>query len=154
MKTGRSFLILALAAAGVLVASDAHSRTSAKPARPAITVYKDPNCGCCTKWLDHLRKHGFKVIAHDTAGMDEVKSSMGVPSDLHSCHTGVVNGYVIEGHVPAADIRKLLKDKPKVLGLAVPGMPMGSPGMEGPTRDKYETMAFQRNGKSRIYARH
>ncbi len=154
MKTARSFLILTTAAVGLLTATDAHSRAADKPAPTAITVYKDPDCGCCKKWVDHLREHGFRVTSHDTRDMDEVKANLGVPDKLHSCHTAVVNGYTIEGHVPAADIRKLLKSREKVRGLAVPGMPVGSPGMEGSRQDKYETIAFSRNGKSRIFAKH
>ena len=111
-----------------------------------ITVYKSPTCGCCTKWVDHLRASGFNVTAHDTADMASVKAKLGVPDGMASCHTAVVSGYVIEGHVPAADIQRLLEEKPKVAGLAVPGMPMGSPGMEGSRTDKYEVLTFG-NGK-------
>ncbi len=124
------------------------------PKGPAITVYKDPDCGCCNNWVDHLVKHGFRVESKDTRQMTEVKSTLGVPAALESCHTGVVGGYVVEGHVPAADILRMLKQKPKVAGLAVPGMPMGSPGMEGPRKQKYDVVSFDKKGKTKVFARH
>ena len=143
-----------VAALATLVAASAPpSRTSAAPTR--ITVFKDPNCGCCRSWVEHLRKHGFDVVARDTSGMDRVKSTAAVPAGLHSCHTAFVNGYVVEGHVPAADIRRLLAEKPKVAGIAVPGMPAGSPGMEmGGRADKYDVVAFTRGGQTKVFARH
>jgi hypothetical protein len=118
-----------------------------------VTVYKSPTCGCCSKWVDHMTASGFKVIAHDTNNMQAVKTKLGVPEAMVSCHTSVVNGYVIEGHVPAADIQRLLRDKPKVAGLAVPGMVMGSPGMEGNRSDPYNVIAFG-EGKTTVFARH
>lgn len=119
-----------------------------------ITVYKSPTCGCCSKWVDHLRRHGFRVIAKDTADVDAVKAKLGVPSPLHSCHTAVVRGYVVEGHVPADVIQRLLKEKPKVVGIAVPGMPAGSPGMEmGSRKDSYNVVAFTSRGASRVFAK-
>jgi hypothetical protein len=121
---------------------------------PVITVYKDPNCGCCTKWVEHLIKHGFRVTAKNTSEMTEIKRGLGVPADLESCHTGLVNGYVIEGHVPAPDIKRLLKEKPAVAGLAVPGMPVGSPGMEGPRTDRYDVLSFDKVGKTQVFAKH
>jgi hypothetical protein len=121
---------------------------------PTITVYRDPNCGCCTKWIEHLTKHGFLVTDRKTDEMTEIKRGLGVPGKLESCHTGVVNGYVIEGHVPAADIQRLLKEKTKVAGLAVPGMPMGSPGMEGPRTDRYEVVSFDKTGNTKVFAKH
>jgi len=122
------------------------------PKQTKITVYKDPSCGCCKNWIEHLKKHGYAVDAKDTPTMAEVKRTLGVPDALTSCHTAVVNGYLIEGHVPAADIARLLKQKPKVVGLAVPGMPMGSPGMEGPTKQHYQVLSFDRNGKTKVFA--
>jgi hypothetical protein len=122
------------------------------PEQPKITVYKDPSCGCCKHWIEHLIKHGYRVDARDTPQMAEVKRTLGVPEALTSCHTAVVNGYLIEGHVPAADIAKLLKEKPKVAGLAVPGMPAGSPGMEGPRQQHYQVLSFDKNGKTKVFA--
>lgn len=121
----------------------------------AITVFKDPNCGCCKEWVEHLRKHAFDVTAKDTSDVGVVKRAGRVPESLYSCHTAFVNGYVIEGHVPAADIQRLLREKPKVAGLAVPGMPIGSPGMEiGNRKDAYDVIAFNRDGTTRVFAKH
>lgn len=120
--------------------------------QPTITVYKSPTCGCCSKWEDHLKANGFKVISKVSEDMAPVKKKQGVPEELQSCHTGVVNGYVIEGHVPASSIKKLLAEKPKgVKGIAVPGMPMGSPGMEGPSSEKYDVMSFTKDGKATVF---
>jgi hypothetical protein len=144
---GTSFLAL------TLTTGAARPRAVAAPAKePTITVYKDPNCGCCKSWIEHLIKHGYRVDAKDTSEMTEIKRTLGVPDALTSCHTGVVNGYVIEGHVPAADIARLLRKKPKVVGLAVPGMPMGSPGMEGPRTDRYKVLSFDKAGKTKTFA--
>jgi hypothetical protein len=121
---------------------------------PEITVYKDPNCGCCTNWVEHLIKHGYRVNSKNTSEMTEIKRGLGVPEDLEACHTAVVSGYVIEGHVPAPDIKRLLKEKPAVAGLAVPGMPMGSPGMEGPRIDRYDVLSFDKSGKKTVFAKH
>ncbi len=126
---------------------------AARTADRAITIYKDPNCGCCKEWVEHVRKAGFVATVHDTADMASVKSSMGVPKALESCHTARVGSYTIEGHVPADVITKLLKEKPVGRGLAVPGMPAGSPGMEmGGRKDKYDIMLFDKSGKSRVFA--
>jgi hypothetical protein len=120
-----------------------------------VTVFKSPTCGCCKEWVEHLRKHAFTVTSKDTADVSGVKRTAGVPERLHSCHTAFVNGYVVEGHVPAADIQRMLKDKPKIDGIAVPGMPAGSPGMEvGSRRDAYDVIAFKRDGSTSVYARH
>lgn len=111
-----------------------------------VTVYKSPTCGCCEKWIEHLEQSGFTVEAHDVPNPDVVRQAKGVPSELAACHTALVNGYVIEGHVPAADVKRLLAERPPVLGLAVPGMPEGSPGMEGPHPEAYEVLAFDGQG--------
>ena len=116
-----------------------------------VTVYKSPTCGCCKNWVAHLEANGFRVIAHDTQDMDSVKREHGVPASLASCHTALVEGYVIEGHVPASAIKRLLKERPSVAGLTVPGMPMGSPGMEGPRKDAYNALLFNRSGDAAIY---
>ena len=123
--------------------------------KPAVTVFKDPHCGCCKEWIEHLRKHAFSVTAKDTSDVASIKRSGRVPSQLGSCHTAFVGGYVIEGHVPAEDIKRLLKEKPKVAGLAVAGMPIGSPGMEvGNRKDKYDVIAFTRDGSTSVFAKH
>ena len=122
------------------------------PQHALMTVYKDPGCGCCKEWVKLMTKAGFAITAHDTADMNPVKSSMGVPANLQSCHTAIAGNYVFEGHVPADVILKFLAEKPVARGLAVPGMPAGSPGMEGPTKDKYNVILFERSGKTRVYA--
>ena len=120
----------------------------------AITVYKDPSCGCCKNWIEHLLKHGYRVITNDTRDLASVKRTLGVPERLQSCHTAMVGGYLIEGHVPADDIARLLTQRPKIRGLAVPGMPMGSPGMEGPNRQSFAVLTFDAAGKTQLFARH
>jgi len=120
---------------------------------PAMSVSKDPNCGCCNDWISYLRKAGLTVTAAETADMSAVKKRLGVPDDLASCHTAEIGGYVIEGHVPYPTIRKLLAEKPNATGLAVPGMPQSSPGMDVPgSNDVYEVILFGPAGRKR-YAR-
>lgn len=125
------------------------------PARAAeVTVYKTATCGCCNAWIKHLEANGFSVKAHNVNDLDAYKRRFGVSPQLAACHTAVVDGYVVEGHVPAADIKRLLAERPKVKGIAVPGMPMGSPGMEGPTKEPYSTVTFDGAGRVKVYARH
>ncbi len=123
---------------------------------PNIAVYKDPSCGCCSIWVTHLEKAGFRATVSESADMAAMKNQLGVPAALRSCHTGVVNGYAIEGHVPAADIQRLLKERPAVAGLAVPGMPIGSPGMEAPGMkpQPFDVFAFEKGGARRVFASH
>jgi hypothetical protein len=123
-----------------------------EPAR--VTVFKSPTCGCCVKWVRHLESAGFRVTTRDVPDVRPIKRAQGVPSDLASCHTAVVDGYVIEGHVPAADVARLLEERPPVLGLAVPGMPEGSPGMEGPDPEPYRVIAFDAKGHRETFAEH
>jgi len=132
------------------------TRVGAEQARSVIEVYKSPTCGCCSKWVEHLRAHGFTVRATDTAAVDELKAKHGVPRALRSCHTALVSGYVIEGHVPASDVERLLRERPALAGLAVPGMPIGSPGMEGPggKTEPYDVIAFDEDGRSHTFAMH
>lgn len=115
-------------------------------AGPALTMHKDPSCGCCTAWADHLEAAGFEVESIDSRDMRRVKIEHGLTPELASCHTATVEGYVIEGHVPAADIQRLLEERPDVAGLAVPGMPHGSPGMETGRVDDYAVLSWQRDG--------
>lgn len=122
---------------------------------PAVTVYKTETCACCNAWVDHLREEGFPVTAHDVSqqALNAEKQSAGLTYNLASCHTAHVDGYVIEGHVPAAEIRRLLEEKPEAAGLTVPGMPVGSPGMEhGNRRDPYDVLIFDGDGETSIYA--
>jgi len=122
-----------------------------------VEVWKDPNCGCCQSWVDHLEANGFKVDVRNV-GNTAARKRLGMPEKLGSCHTAKVNGYVLEGHVPAADIRKLLADRPIALGLAVPGMPIGSPGMDGPEykgrKDSFEVLLVQKNGNTESFTRY
>ena len=114
-------------------------------AGPKMVVYKGPQCGCCGDWEDHMRRAGFRVDSRIVDDLGRMKRTLGVPADFWTCHTGVVDGYLVEGHVPAADVQRLLRERPKILGIAVPGMPLGSPGMEqGPPSkyQRYETLAF------------
>lgn len=120
----------------------------------AVEVFKSPYCGCCGKWVEHLRQNGFQVNTHDVEDVTAARKKMGMPDRLGSCHTAKIGGYVIEGHVPAADIQRLLRDKPKALGLAVPSMPPGSPGMESSTPIPYQTLLVQFNGSTRVFAQH
>ncbi len=127
----------------------------AQPAKPLVEVWKDPNCGCCKDWVAHLEANGFTVRVFDT-GNTAARKRLGMPDQLGSCHTARVQGYVIEGHVPAKDMQRLLADKPQALGLSVPRMPVGSPGMDGPEyggrKDPYDVLLVQRDGSTRIYA--
>jgi hypothetical protein len=118
-----------------------------------MVVYKTPTCGCCKKWVENMQAAGFQVEVHDTADVSPVKAEQGLPQHLSSCHTALVDGYVVEGHVPADVIRRLLSERPQVAGIAVPGMPMGSPGMEVPggRKDPYDIIAFARNGTVSVY---
>ena len=125
----------------------------AGPAGTPMVVYKDPTCGCCKNWVDIMQQSGFEVSVRDTANMAAIKTRYLVPAKVHSCHTALVGGYVIEGHVPADLIRKVLADKPTVVGLGVPGMPAGSPGMEGTRKDPYDVLTFDRMGKTTVYAK-
>ncbi len=123
-------------------------------AQDTAVVFKSKSCGCCNDWVRHLRSNGFRVDARDVEDIPGQRAKLGVPQELGSCHTAIVGGYAIEGHVPAADIRRLLKERPRARGLAVPGMPLGSPGMEGPRKDPYETLLFQPDGRYVVFERH
>jgi hypothetical protein len=123
-------------------------------AAPAVAVFKSATCGCCAKWVEHLRANGFAPTATNVTDLDAVKARHNVPVALQSCHTALVGGYVIEGHVPASDIKRLLKERPAISGLAVAGMPAGSPGMEGPPPQRYSVMSFDKQGHTRVYATH
>jgi hypothetical protein len=123
-------------------------------AKPTVTVYKSPTCGCCKLWVTHLKDNGFPVKAEDLENLAPIKKQHGVPEALASCHTALVEGYVVEGHVPADLIDRLLRERPQVAGIAVPGMPIGSPGMEVPARpaERYQVLTFDRAGRTSIFA--
>ena len=121
-------------------------------AGPAVNVYKTPTCGCCGLWVQHMKSAGFAVNVKEVPNTDGYARQYGVPDALRSCHTAVVEGYTVEGHVPAAEVQRLLKEKPKAKGLAVPGMPMGSPGMDaGGRSDRYSVLLFQEDGKTSVF---
>lgn len=150
MINRRTFLGLAAGTVGAALLS---RNAAAAAAAPSMVVYKSPTCGCCTKWVDHVKDAGYSVRAVDVDDINEIKQRFGVPADLASCHTTLVDGYVVEGHVPADVVADLLKKKPRVVGLAVPGMPRGSPGMEmGGIRDRYDVVSFTRDGKRAVFA--
>ena len=151
MPRSWSYLVL-----GMLVFGESHPANSQQRSA-TVQVYKDPTCGCCEKWVEHLRVAGFVVPVVNSPNMTAIKEKHSVPKQARSCHTGIVNGYAIEGHVPAADIRRLLKERPAgVIGIAVPGMPVGSPGMEvpGAQAQPYTVIAFDKAGHTTVFASH
>ena len=119
-----------------------------------ITVYKTPTCGCCALWVDHMRANGFRVAVTDVAQLGPVKQTHGVPGDVATCHTGKIGGYFVEGHVPAEDVRRMLRERPDIIGIAVPGMPQGSPGMETGSLDTYDVIAIAKDGSRKVWATH
>jgi hypothetical protein len=124
------------------------------PALTKMTVYKSPTCGCCAKWVEHMKKAGFDLTVIDTDNVSLIKAEHKVPSTLAACHTAIVNGYVVEGHVPDDVIRKMLAEKPKISGIAVAGMPMGAPGMETDgIPQTYDVTAFDATGATHVYAK-
>lgn len=119
----------------------------------SIDVYKSSTCKCCAKWVDHMRANGFTVNTHDV-GNKEARERAGISTHLGSCHTALVDGYAIEGHVPAQDVKRLLKERPRAIGLTAPGMPHGSPGMEGARSDPYDVLLINKQGDTSVYSRH
>jgi hypothetical protein len=151
LNTPRRLLTIAFLVVGLAWAGSAW--VAAQAAKPQLTVYKSPTCGCCLNWVRHMRESGFDVKAIDVDDINRVKREHGVPADAASCHTGIVNGYVVEGHVPADAVLKMLKDRPQIAGIAVPGMPIGSPGMEVPSGQKepFTIVSFDKTGKTAVY---
>lgn len=122
---------------------------------PAVVdVYKDPQCGCCEMWVDYMQRNGYTVRTHNVNDVSAVRRKFGMPERLGACHTAKVGNYLIEGHVPAADVARLLKEKPVALGIAVPGMPPGSPGMPSLKRAAFDTLLVSRDGNTRVFSRH
>lgn len=149
----RKVLVTGSWIAGVAVVVSLAFFFAGRPAAGVVaTVYKSPTCGCCKGWVAHMKRNGYTVKAYDVKDLTPLKTRHGVPSRLTSCHTALVGGYVIEGHVPARDIQRLLRERPEIKGLAVPGMPMGSPGMEGPRKDRYQVFSFEKDGNTAVYA--
>ena len=144
------FLVLGHAAVAQENAWDKSTAVLDKPVE--VTVYRSPTCGCCGKWINHMKENGFVIKDIQTEDMGAIKRKLGVPKELESCHTAVVDNYVIEGHVPALDVIKALQTKAAVAGLAAPGMPAGSPGMEmGGRKDKFSVIAFDKDGKTHTF---
>jgi hypothetical protein len=138
--------------APVAVGMDQPAAAAVIPAGTEMIVYKSPTCGCCEMWIDHVEAAGFTVVTEDVYDLRPVKAENGITSELASCHTAIVDGYVIEGHVPSDVIARLLEERPDIRGLAVPGMPSGSPGMEGGTPVAYDVVAFDADGNTSVYA--
>ncbi len=138
----------------IALALAALSSTALAASLPEVISYKKPSCGCCGGWAAHMRQAGFKVTEKPVEDMDAIKRRLGVPAAAASCHTATVGGYVVEGHVPAASVKRLLAETPKVAGIAAPGMPAGSPGMEGSAEPPYEVVSFTREGALKPYARY
>jgi hypothetical protein len=149
-------LRLKLLSQGAILLFSASSATMALAAgTDKVDVYKSPSCGCCGLWVEHMKKSGFAVEIHEVRNVAPFRERFGVPDSMASCHTAVVGGYAIEGHVPAADIKRLLREKPKAAGIAVPGMAVGSPGMEqGSGKDPYNVVLFNASGRTTVFSAH
>lgn len=153
MTSRREWLRYTLTGAATLVAFRELPALSLAPVK--LSVYKSPTCGCCQQWVEYMKRSAFVVETHDVSDdrLGDIKSTAGVPAGLRSCHVALAGPYAFEGHVPADLVTKVLKEKPVLLGLAVPGMPLGSPGMEaGGRKDRYDVVAFAKNGKTWVYA--
>lgn len=153
----RTKAITVVMAAGLIAAIGlAASAQQKAPALPKVTVYKTSSCGCCRLWIDHMKASGFDVQAMDVsaAGVRGVSKAAGLKEEDTSCHTAKIGDYIVEGHVPADDIKRMLKEKPAIAGLSAPGMPQGSPGMEQGTKEPYDVIAFKKDGTSTVYAKH
>ncbi|MDE0884800.1 MAG: DUF411 domain-containing protein [Myxococcota bacterium] len=136
-----------------LIVSMSWADSDAAPKSSAM-VYKTPTCGCCSKWIEHLEENGFEVASKEVPDVTPVKRMNGVPAGMASCHTAIIGGYFVEGHVPAEDIERLLRERPDIAGLAVPRMPIGSPGMEGPNPEPYSVFAIKEDGSTTIFSSH
>lgn len=153
-------LLLGMAGGNLALADGAPGNPSGTVARdradklPVVEVWKTPTCGCCGKWVKGIEQAGFKVQAHDVESLDAIMAKHGITPELASCHTAVIGRYVIEGHVPASDIRRLLREQPDIRGLAAPGMPPGSPGMDVPGSPPFNVLAIGKDGKTSVYATH
>jgi hypothetical protein len=148
LLTSAIFVSASLFAACARSGADTHSSL------PEVAVYKSPTCGCCTDWVAHLEENGFAVRTTEMADVTPIKEDFGVPVRLRSCHTAIVDGYAVEGHVPADDIKRMLRERPEIAGIAVAGMPQGSPGMPGPNPQRYDVTAFLKDGRHFVFAKH
>lgn len=147
-------IVLCVALGAALESMAQPLQQDSRQALPVVDVYKDPQCGCCKAWAEHLRRNGFTVILHEVNDVPAARKRLGMPNRYGSCHTARAGQYLVEGHVPAADIKRLLKERPKAIGLAVPSMPPGSPGMESDHPVSYETLLVGKDGNASIFARH
>ena len=146
-------LLAGVLAVGVPAGAGELQQRRGAPAKPSISVWKTATCGCCGLWVEHMRQGGFETAVVDVPDLEPIKQKLGVPANLASCHTALVNGFIVEGHIPADAVRRLLKERPAVAGIAVPGMPLGSPGMEVPGGHKqpYAIVAFDKQGKQSVF---
>jgi hypothetical protein len=151
MRRFATLVVLTLVAAACGQAGDTPDIESTQ-ALPTVLVYKTPSCGCCNGWVEHMEAAGFTVDARNVTDIMSVKLDAGVPTPMSSCHTALIDGYVVEGHVPAEQVKGLLADRPEVAGIAVPGMPTGSPGMGGPNARPYQVYSFETDGSTAVYA--
>lgn len=141
--------------AGIYTAVNSSQANTLSPEALQITSYRSPTCGCCHAWVEHLQAEGFTVKDNVTENLETIKTENNVPQNFIACHTAVINGYVVEGHIPASDIKRLIKEKPDVAGIAVPGMPIGSPGMEsGDMKEPYTVFTFTEEGETQVYQKH
>ena len=138
----------------LLLVSALASASALAQSLPKVDIYKSPSCGCCGKWIEHMKSNGFKVEIHEVTDISGNRKKLGMPDKFGSCHTSKIGAYVVEGHVPAADVKRLLKEKPKAIGIAVPSMPPGSPGMDIPNSPPYETLLVQSDGSNQVFAKH
>ena len=156
-QTRISIAIAAIAIAGLAYGAAAQQKTPAAGALPKMTVYKTSTCGCCKLWVDHMRTNGFDVQAMDVSAADVrgISKAAGLKDEGTSCHTAKIGNYIVEGHVPAADVQRMLKEKPAIAGIAAPGMPVGSPGMEmGGRTERYDVVSFTKDGKTKVFSTH
>jgi hypothetical protein len=154
MKTLKVLVLAAAVAAPLYAAQQSRTPQPKAAAKPQpITVYRTATCGCCAKWVDHLKSAGFDPTVHIVERTEATPPGKSVPAPLRSCHSAALEGYTVEGHVPADVIQKMLKERPKIAGIAVPGMPAGSPGMESPYPVAYDIVSFDASGKTAVYAK-
>ncbi len=149
MKVNNKVVIIASAA--LLIVASGLVIAQQRQASAKVLVYKTPTCGCCAKWVGHMEKAGFEVETRDLDNLSAIKNQYGVKRDFSSCHTAIVDGYIVEGHVPPMFVKKLLDERPDVKGITVPGMPIGSPGMEGPNPQPYDVLSFDAQGKTAVF---
>jgi len=156
MRISRFTLAVSAVAVVALGLGAAAQQKAASPALPKVTVYKTSSCGCCKLWVDHMKANGFDVQAMDVGSADvrAVSKAAGLKDEDTSCHTAKIGNYTVEGHVPAADIKRMLQEKPAIAGLSAPGMPQGSPGMEQGVKEPYDVIAFKKDGTSTVFAKH